>query len=209
MNLNKDQIIKMLADGIPGVQIAASLGVDESYISQLRNDPEVQEQIQALAGERTAADMKFDDLLAQAEMTALERISRNLPHANMGQSLMAFRTLNDAKKRRDATAPGAAANQAGNVTLVFPQQTIIHYVTNRQNEIVEVEGKTMLSATPKSLDDILAARAGNKDTKLLPMVTDLELAAERLDALVPPRVAPPRAQKVARRLPPELSADIL
>lgn len=207
-NISKDQAIKMLADGIPNVQIASALGVDESYISQLKTDPEIQERIQALAGERTAEDMSFDDAVREAEKVALDRIARNLPHANMGQALNAFKALNAAKLRRDGAAPGTSGPTVQNVTLVMPMQTVVNYVTNTRNEIVEVEGKTMISASVKSLDDILAARAGTKDAKLLPGITDLEVAAQRLDSMAPPRPVAERARP-ARKLPSTLSADVL
>ena len=59
----------------------------------------------------------------------------------------------------------------------------------------------MISATPKTLDDILSARATGS---MLPKITELEKAAARLETLTIPAPAKP-----ARKLPPELSADML
>jgi hypothetical protein len=209
VNLNKEQIITMIAQGIPGVQIAAALGVDESYISQLKADPEIQAEVSKQAASLTAADIAFDDLLQTAEQKALERIEKNLHFASLGQAMMAFRTLNGAKKRRDASLPGAAnASTTINVNLTLPAQNIVNYITNTRNEIVEVEGKTMISATVSSLDSILAARAGTGKipTGALPAITDVERAADRLDVLSVPRQ---QATRAPRRLPTELSVDIL
>jgi len=58
----------------------------------------------------------------------------------------------------------------------------------------------MLSATPKTLDDILSARATGA---LLPKITELEKAASRLENLSVPK------SLVSRKLPPELSPDML
>lgn len=195
----KEYAISLLAQGISTSQVAAAVGVDDSYISQLRADPEVQQSIAVARSEHAVADTQFDNTLERAESLALEKIEKNLPFANMGQALAAFRILNGARRRKDQFAQ-TEQHVSVTVSLTLPQATIPRYVTNSQNEIIEVEGQTMISATPKTLDQILAARA---DGALLPKVTEVEKAANMLDMLKStPRQAP-------RKLPPQLSADML
>lgn len=196
--IDKQAAIRYLAQGIPTSQIASALGCDDSYISQLKADPDVQAQIATHSAETTVRDLNFDEHLASAEELALERVQKALPFANMGQALAAFRVLNTARRRKDG--PVGAANVTVNVNLTLPAGALPRYVTNASNEIVEVEGKTLVSATPRSLDAILAKRAG---TTLAPQVTTLEKAARRLGALSPLPPARPRA------LPSSLSADML
>jgi len=117
----------------------------------------------------------------------------------MGQALAAFRILNGARRRKDQFAQ-TEHNVSVTVALTLPQAAIPRYITNTKNEIIEVEGQTMISATPKTLDDILSARATGA---LLPKITELEKAANRLDTLSAP------VMRTAKRLPPELSADML
>lgn len=195
----KEYAISLLAQGISTSQVAAACGVDDSYISQLRADPEVQQSIAVARSEHVVADTQFDNTLERAESLALEKIEKNLPFANMGQALAAFRILNGARRRKDQFAQ-PEQHVSVTVALTLPQATIPRYVTNSQNEIVEVEGQTMISATPKTLDQILAARA---EGALLPKVTEVEKASALLDKLKStPRQAP-------RKLPPQLSADML
>ena len=195
----KEYAISLLAQGISTSQVAAACGVDDSYISQLRADPEVQSAIAQARGEHAIADTQFDSTLERAESLALEKIEKNLPFANMGQALAAFRILNGARRRKDQFAQ-TEHNVSVTVALTLPQAAIPRYITNTKNEIIEVEGQTMISATPKTLDDILSARAtGN----MLPKITELEKAANRLDTLSAP------VMRTAKRLPPELSADML
>lgn len=202
MNLNKDHAITLLAQGISTSQVAAALGCDDSYISQLKADPEVQQQIAERSAASTIADVKFDDMLERAESLALEKIEKNLPFATLGQAMAAFRTLNSARRRKDGIASTGDGGLTVNVNLTLPANAMPRYVTNAQSEIVEVEGRTMISATPKTIDQILAARNGTDQSKL-PAVTALEKAATRLGALAPlPHVKP-------RRAPLELSPDIL
>ena len=195
----KDYAISLLAQGIPTSQVAAACGVDDSYISQLKADPEVQQKIAEARAGHAVTDAKFDDTLERAEALALEKIEKNLPFANMGQALAAFRILNGARRRKDQFAQ-TEHNVSVTVALTLPQAAIPRYITNTKNEIIEVEGQTMISATPKTLDDILSARAtGN----MQPKITELEKAANRLDTLSAP------VMRTAKRLPPELSADML
>lgn len=207
-NLGKEQIITMLAQGIPTSQIAAALGVDDSYISQLKADPVVQQQVAEQAAAVTLKDMEFDELLESAEEKALERIEKNIHFANMGQALAAFRVLNGAKKRREASLNSAIGAAAVQVNLTLPAINIVNYTTNRNNEIVEVEGKTMISASVRSLDSILAQRASER-APALPRVTDIEQAAARLDVLAPPRSDRAATGRQRAQLPAALSADML
>ena len=195
----KDYAVSLIAQGIPTSQVAAACGVDDSYISQLKADPEVQQRVAEARAEHVVTDAKFDDTLERAEALALEKIEKNLPFANMGQALAAFRILNGARRRKDQFAQ-TEHNVSVTVALTLPQAAIPRYITNTKNEIIEVEGQTMLSATPKTLDDILSARATGS---MLPKITELEKAANRLDTLSAP------VMRTAKRLPPELSADML
>lgn len=201
MNLNKEHAITLLAQGISTSQVAAAIGCDDSYISQLRADPEVQQQIAELGAKQTLDDITFDSTLERAESLALDKIEKNLPFATLGQAMAAFRVLNGARRRKDGiVAPGAGGTTV-HVHLTLPASALPRYTTNSSSEIVEVDGRTMLSATPTSLDQILAARAGGSAT--LPAVTALEKAASRLGSLTP--LAPQRA----RRAPLALSPDVL
>lgn len=202
MNLNKEHAITLLAQGIPTSQVAAALGCDDSYISQLKADPEIQQQIAERGAVATIADVKFDDTLERAEMLALEKIEKNLPFATLGQAMAAFRTLNGARRRKDGVASGNDQSLTVNVNLTLPANAMPRYVLNAQSEIVEVEGQTMISATPKTIDQILAARNGGEAAKL-PAVTALEKAATRLGSLAPMPAARPRKSPLA------LSPDIL
>lgn len=201
MNINKEHAITLLAQGVSTSQVAAAIGCDDSYISQLKADPDVQQQIAELGAKQTLDDVTFDSTLERAEMLALEKIEKNLPFATLGQAMAAFRTLNGARRRKDGVPTGGDSVTV-NVNLTLPANAMPRYITNAQSEIIEVDGKTMLSATPKTIDDILAARNAGKSTSL-PTVTAVEKAAARLGSLAP--MAPQRA----RRAPIELSLDVI
>lgn len=197
----KEHAINLLAQGIPTSQVAAAVGVSDSYISQLKADEEVQRQIAEKQAAHSIADSNFDNTLARAEELALEKIEKNLPFANMGQALAAFRILNSARRRKDDLVQKDSTVSV-TVNLTLPANNIPRYITNSANEIIEVEGKTMISASAKTLDQILAARSGT-DHKQLPQTTAVEKAAQMLGSLAPL----PRRQAVKSPIP--LNADIL
>ena len=133
-----------------------------------------------------------------AEEKALDRIEKSLGFANFSQALAAFRTLNSARRRKDGPITANVTNV--NVTLTLPASAIPRYLTNTQNEIIEVEGKTLVSATPASLETVMSARMGDK---LKPSISHEMKGAERLGSLMPlPHRSP-------RKLPIELSTDML
>ena len=203
-NATKDQAIALLCQGLSTSQIAAACGVSDSYISQLRADPEVASKVAAMGAEITIADLQFDSRLERAESLALERIEKSIGFANLGQALAAFRILNGAKKRKESMLGGDSPAITVNVNLTLPAASVPRYVTNSANEIIEVEGKTMVSATPKSLDKILLERA--EKTGNLPGVTHIEKAAAKLESLRPPLPRAPRTLPAALR---NISVDVL
>lgn len=207
MNSTKEHIISLLSQGISAAQVAAAAGVSESYVSQLRSDPELNALISAGTVETAQRDIAFDNTLERAELMALEKIEKNLPFANMGQAMAAFKVLNSARKRKDAL--GAVPDQSTSITvnLTLPASAAARYVVNSSNEIVEVEGQTMITATAKSIDSILAAKATSN--LQLPTISTLSRAAGILSNLSPLNSLAAPKQQTARKLPLSLSADVL
>lgn len=179
--IDKDYVIRLLAQNVPTAQIAAAAGCDPSYISQLKQDEDIQALIAQQQSEVTLEDIKFDDMLARAEQLALERIEKTLPFANMMQSMAAFKILNSAKRRNEKAAEPQSITNNLTVNLTLPTAALPRFVTNSNNEIIEVEGQTMISATPRSLDSLLTKRLGIPESQT--PVTAMNRAASRLGAL--------------------------
>lgn len=201
--IDKQQAANFIAAGVGTSEIANALGCDESYVSQLRHDPEVIALVASSKSQLTAIDVQFDSTLRTAEQKALERIDKMLPFADLSKSLAAFRILNSARRRADGPAENTGVSVTVNLTL--PAALAPRYVTNERAEIIEVEGRTMLSASPKSLETLLAARANKAASELPPgAIPAIEKAARTLGGLV---VVPQR--KEPRRSPFPISVDQL
>lgn len=187
--IDKRQVAGLFAQNIATSDIAAVVGCDESYVSQLRDDPEILLLLSEERNKLSKRDADFDEMLESAEEQALQIIKRNLPFANASVALNTFRVLNSANKRSNQMQ--ASEQVAVTVNLVLPTAMLPRYVMNDRKEVIEVEGRTMLSASPKSIEDIAAARAG-KDGKHVPKLTAVEQAAAKLGALAPLAPRAPR-----------------
>jgi hypothetical protein len=106
----------------------------------------------------------------------------------MQQSLQAFKLLNSAKRRKDTRVHNSAQNSGVTVNITLPAALVPDYVMNAQAEIVEVSGKTMISATPANVNAMLEKR-----NAALPSAVKAKRAIEAVPGLTnrPQRVKPP------------------
>lgn len=188
MSDTKDQIILNLARGIPPVQIARFLGVSESYVAQIAADPEIKDQVRKAASEETEKIEKYDSAVDAAEDTALENIKRKLPLANLQQSLMAYKVLNAAKRRKDSRVINTGQIDAPLVQIILPSSAPqVQYLTNNQSEIVEVEGKTMVAINPTKLRELAQSRLGRDVVPPEGDAAKATRAAELLQTMTAPK----------------------
>jgi hypothetical protein len=181
----KDSVLAMLAQNIPASQVAATLGVSDGYVSQLLSQEDFAQELEAVKVAVTQKDLDYDEKLDRTEEAFLDRIEEKSRFANLQQSMQAFRTLNGAKRRRDSKMHVPTAQIAEVINIVVAVCAIPDYKMNRQNEIIEVEGKTMVSATPTRLEEILASRNGGQSVEKpqLPGITKVERAAGVLQTI--------------------------
>ena len=154
----RDLAMTMLAQGIPNTTVAETIGVEPSYISSLLADEDFKAELEQKRLQSTEEDLAYDDKLDKAEEAFLERLADKVRLANLQQSMQAFRVLNGAKRRKDRGVAAQAVNSGVVVNIQLPQSVVPQYITNSRNEIVEVNGQTMVSATPTGLEGMIAAR---------------------------------------------------
>lgn len=151
----KDRIVEMLVQGIPGSAIAAAIGVSESYVSQLSSDEDVAAQVLEAQERLAAQDNEYDTKLDKVEDQFLDRIDEKSRFANLQQSLQAFKILNSARRRKESRAIQNQQQSAVVVPIILPVQVVPNFVMNSSSEIVEVQGRTMIAATVKNIDEVL------------------------------------------------------
>lgn len=182
MSDTKQQVIANLARGIPPAQIARFLGITESYVSQLKDDPEVKELVRQEAAKTSEEIEQFDSSLDEAEEVALRNISGKLPLANMQQSLQAFKVLNAARRRKDSRIMNQGQIDAPLVQIFLPAAAPeIQFLTNKQMQIVEVEGRTMTAVEPSKLRELAQKKLGRD---VVPPEGDAQKAARAAETLL-------------------------
>jgi len=161
-SLNRQLAVQYLAQNMQPSIVAGILGVTESAISQLLADEDFAAEVTAASQGAAAGDLAYDDRMDKAEEVFLENIEKRAQFANMQQSLQAFKLLNSARRRKDTRVHNSAQANGVTVNIMLPSSIIPDYTMNAQAEIVEVSGKTMLSATPAGVNELLAARQAAK-----------------------------------------------
>lgn len=202
---NKDQIIELLAQGISPSQVATVVGVEDSYISQLLADEDFALQVAEKQQALTERDIRFDETLQAAEAKALENIDRRLPLANLQQSLQAFKVLNTARHRKDSRIMPQNQGAGIVVAIQVPVTIAPTYVLNQKSEIVEVDGKTMVSASPKQLENLAAAKGITAPNPSRAQPTQKLLEAQ--EVLQTMNTAPTR--RLSKAVPDSQLADLL
>lgn len=148
-----------IAKGFSQAEIAASLGVSESYISQvITANPSI---AQAVA-QANAAFADIDALYAEIELNALIALKQRLNLIKDPMALLRLATSINATKRRSVPTDALPA-QGGNtyVQLNLPQATMQQFVFNSANQAVALEGgagtKALVTATTQQLEQLSAA----------------------------------------------------
>lgn len=200
----KERIIEMLKAGVSPTHVAEAVGCDISYVSQIKSDPETAAAIADAQLGSIEEDITHDELLASAELKALRAIEQRLGHANFGQALAAYKVLNAATRRNTKNLVNGAntTNIGVQVNLTLPATSLPNYVKNSNNEIIEVEGKAMITANVSHIDAMLQRRADEKLANS-PRLPDIQKAAKMLENLHQP-AKPQTVQRAAPRIPAAL-----
>lgn len=147
----KDRIIEMLGNGIPATAVAAALGCTDSYISQLLTEDGVVEQVQALRAVKFQEYAEQDARLETAEQKALNKIESLIPYITKpSEAARVYGILNAAKRKTGVHA--TQNSQVGTVVqLNLPQAAVVSFTLTSDKQVVEVEGRSMVTMPAKSL----------------------------------------------------------
>jgi transcriptional regulator with XRE-family HTH domain len=148
----EDKIIKLLAKGLSGVEVAKATGATEGYVSQVANGHDSRIKIQELRtkdlGVKVLLDSTYDKIEekgAQALLTLVETKATLLEPMKL---LKIVQTANMARRRLDSSV-NPANNPANNYTVVlnFPNVPMarLSLTKSANNEVLEVGGQQLLT----------------------------------------------------------------
>jgi predicted transcriptional regulator len=150
-----DMMIELLGKGYRQVEVARLMDVTESAVAQLAERHRAK--IQELRIESTVATRAIDQDVDEAEQLALDRLMKQLAfETDTNKLTRAYSVLNAAKRR---TLPmddaSAGASQVAQVRLPSHLQQNITFVSNTHNQIVQINDKSLSTASNKQVDGLL------------------------------------------------------
>ena len=148
---NQERAINLLGAGISAEQVAAAIGVDPSYISQLVSNPEFSELIAQKRFEALQKHNVRDNNYDEMEDELLTRMKDLIPLMTRPMEVLRSIQVINAAKRRGASTPDSIINKQTQVNLVLPKVIIQKYTTNVHNQIIAVAGQELLTIDSNQL----------------------------------------------------------
>lgn len=148
----KEQIKNLLSAGCKPAQVAAAVGCEDSYVSQLMLDQEFSQEVvtaRILAlSSQSARDQKYDGL----EDQILDKITQQLPMImNPDRLVRMLVAVNNAKRRGAGASDTQLAPISNIINLTLPTLIVNKYQTNGANEVVEVNGQGLVGMPATAL----------------------------------------------------------
>lgn len=162
MAQSQQQIKELLGSGLTPEIVASAVGCDQSYISQLLSDENFAGEVAALRTVALANTTKRDGAINTAEDKLLDKLHEVIDSGAIYKPtdvLRAFQVVNNAHRRgQPVHAAGGVVNNI--IQLVLPTHVIRKFTTSRANEVIEVEGQTMVTMPAHTLLQRLVTEGG-------------------------------------------------
>lgn len=171
MHQDKDRILKLLGSGLGGEVVSATVGCDPSYISQLMSDEDFRQKVLALRIESLTADTARDRAIDEIEDVLIEKLKAGLDFLVSTKDILRAYAVINAAKRRGAKATDTTVVNNNIVNLILPRIIVQKYTLSRTGEVVEVEGRPLVTVPAQQLlanrkqreDDAKASKAAEID----------------------------------------------
>lgn len=148
---------KLLGSGVQAELVAATLGCEASYISQLLADDVFREQVITLRVANLTAATERDNRIDGIEDDLLTKLKDSLDYiVKPREILAAFNVINAAKRRGAGIGQNTVQNNIV-VQLTLPTVITQKFITNTKGEIIEVDGQTTVTMPPAQLLKQLAS----------------------------------------------------
>lgn len=164
----KDRIIQFLAQGHAAVKVAEMVGCSEAYISEVRSERGVEEDIEALKKtlKRTQEQDEQEDTYIKLEAKVSKMLIENMPFAEFSEATRLMEVLIRRKQHTIVHNGGVTINQQFNkvINLTVPHSVIPEIVLNKDGEILSVGEQSL---TPMSSQGVRSMFDTIKQKKLL------------------------------------------
>lgn len=171
----EERAIAMLGSGIPQNQVALALGVTESAVSQWMSIEEFAAQVADKKFQTLNRNTQIDDKYLELEEKLQQKLEKVLPLlAKPRDVVMALTAINNTKRRGAQVIDSGAGKSSQVVNLTLPISIVQQYISNSNNQIVEVKdgsgnSRSLITASSSSLDRLSeeVLGIGNENQELL------------------------------------------
>lgn len=160
MSLDKEQIKSLLGTGLSNEVVASAVGCDPSYITQLMSDSQFSQEVVVMRAAALTANSKRDRKIDAVEDTLIAKFEEVLPMVYKPTDVLRAMSVVNNMKRRGVPANEALTINNRIVNLNMPVQIIQNFTKNSNGEVIEVEGKTLVTMPSQTLLSTLASSRG-------------------------------------------------
>lgn len=150
---HSSQVLSLFGQGVTQTEIAATLGITPSAVSQLLASPDLAPEVAKIREAQIARSANLDVRYDAIEESLLGQLEKTIPMLlRPEQILNALEKVNRAKRRGITLTETKQVSQV--VHLHLPPQILQKVITNTSNQVVSVGGQqliTMQSANIKKL----------------------------------------------------------
>lgn len=153
MAASAERIMELLGNGLSNEVVATAVGVHPSYISQLMADETFSAQVVAKRTTTLAAATTRDrtwDSVEDKMLGQLDAMVDNFSITKPMELVRAIAVVNAAKRRGTTTQDAMTVNQQI-VVLNIPTQVLHSFTKTRTGEVIEVDGKTLVTMPASAL----------------------------------------------------------
>lgn len=160
--INRDAAKEMLGMGMKAVNVAAALGCDPSYISQLLAEPGFAQEVAAKRIEHAKRGAEADELADDIELSALKQLKRMMGFVTKPMDLLRIAEGANKLKRRTASDLQPSSSAANIVNVILPPVMVKNFTVSENNEVIEVDGQSLLTLPSQNFRQMV------KDGRLVP-----------------------------------------
>lgn len=190
------RILNMLVSGCSEIEAAHAVGVDGSYVRQLKQEPDFVIQIKQKLQENHERAVQIDENYAAIEKQATDRLKTLVSLVHTPRDLMQIAAFaNAAKKKTSGTErpAGSEGSEAKLVKVIMPTVILNNFTVNPNNEIVQAGGRSLTTLNSTNITSLA--------NKVIEQKTLAQQQEASKPALLPNQAVP--AKKGTLYVPPE------
>jgi|SRR5215217_6068302 len=149
------RILTLLGQGIPQTMVASTVGVTDSYVSQLISQDSFREELQELKFNSLQKHNKRDDKYDELEDKLVRNFETNMVLLQKPMEILKAMQVINSLKRRGSGAQDAGIQQQTVVNLVLPEKITQTFTSNINNQVTNIGEQTLETMQSSTLLNVV------------------------------------------------------